>query len=81
MSIVDLPANGSLPVVPFICETDPVTSICKDLPALTVQRGIGPGQTPVQFSDDAAREMVEEFIQGVGESATAYWTAFFDVRA
>ena len=36
---------------------------------------------PVQFSDDAAREMVEEFIQGVGESATADWTAFFDVRA
>ena len=36
---------------------------------------------PVQFSDDAAREMVEEFIQGVGEAATADWTAFFDVRA
>ncbi len=36
---------------------------------------------PVQFSDDAAREMVEEYIQGVGEAATADWTAFFDVRA
>jgi myo-inositol-1-phosphate synthase len=36
---------------------------------------------PVQFSDDAAREMVEEFIQGNGASADADWTAFFDVRA
>ena len=36
---------------------------------------------PVQFSDDAAREMVEEFIQGNGASAAADWTAFFDVRA
>jgi len=36
---------------------------------------------PVQFSDEAAREMVEGFIQGVGEGATADWTAFFDVRA
>ena len=36
---------------------------------------------PVQFSDDAAREMVEEFILGNGESAAADWTAFFDVRA
>jgi photosystem II stability/assembly factor-like uncharacterized protein len=36
----------SLPVVPLICETDPVTSICKDPPAPTVRRGINPGQTP-----------------------------------
>jgi myo-inositol-1-phosphate synthase len=36
---------------------------------------------PVQFSDDAAREMVEEFILGNGASADADWTAFFDVRA
>jgi myo-inositol-1-phosphate synthase len=34
---------------------------------------------PVQFSDDAAREMVEEFIQGNGESKRADWSAFFDV--
>jgi myo-inositol-1-phosphate synthase len=33
---------------------------------------------PVQFSDDAAREMVEEFILGNGQSASADWTAFFD---
>jgi len=33
---------------------------------------------PVQFSDDAAREMVEEFIQGNGQSKAADWTAFFD---
>jgi myo-inositol-1-phosphate synthase len=36
---------------------------------------------PVQFSDDAAREMVEEFILGNGASADADWTAFFDVSA
>ena len=36
---------------------------------------------PVQFSDDAAREMVEEFILGNGASVDADWTAFFDVRA
>jgi myo-inositol-1-phosphate synthase len=36
---------------------------------------------PVQFSDDAAREMVEEFILGTSEAANADWTAFFDVRA
>jgi myo-inositol-1-phosphate synthase len=36
---------------------------------------------PVQFSDDAAREMVEEFILGNGEaSKQADWTAFFDAR-
>jgi myo-inositol-1-phosphate synthase len=34
---------------------------------------------PVQFSDDMAREMVEEFIVGNGESADADWTRFFDV--
>jgi myo-inositol-1-phosphate synthase len=33
---------------------------------------------PVQFSDDAAREMVEEFIIGNGNSKGADWTAFFD---
>ena len=33
---------------------------------------------PVQFSDDAAREMVEEFILGNGSSRAADWTAFFD---
>ena len=36
---------------------------------------------PVQFSDDAAREMVEEFILGNGEaSKQAEWSAFFDAR-
>ena len=33
---------------------------------------------PVQFSDEAAREMVEEFILGDGVSKAADWTAFFD---
>jgi myo-inositol-1-phosphate synthase len=33
---------------------------------------------PVQFSDDAAREMVEEFIIGNGGAHAADWTAFFD---
>ncbi|MFM8999797.1 MAG: inositol-3-phosphate synthase [Actinomycetota bacterium] len=36
---------------------------------------------PVQFSDEAAREMVEEFILGNGASKAADWTAFFDVPA
>ena len=36
---------------------------------------------PVQFSDDAAREMVEEFIQGNGASQRADWSNFFDARA
>ena len=36
---------------------------------------------PVQFSDDMAREMVEEFILGTPESVNADWTEFFDVRA
>ena len=35
---------------------------------------------PVQFSDEAAREMVEEFILGNGRSASADWTAFFDAE-
>ncbi|HEX9235649.1 MAG TPA: inositol-3-phosphate synthase [Actinomycetota bacterium] len=35
---------------------------------------------PVQFSDDAAREMVEEFIIGNGASKTADWSAFFDAQ-
>ncbi|MFB3738822.1 MAG: inositol-3-phosphate synthase [Candidatus Velamenicoccus archaeovorus] len=33
---------------------------------------------PVQFTDEAAREMVEEFILGNGASKRADWTAFFD---
>ena len=33
---------------------------------------------PVQFSDDAARDMVEQFILGNGASKAADWTAFFD---
>jgi len=35
---------------------------------------------PVQFSDDAAREMVEEFILGNGQSKAADWTGFFDAQ-
>jgi myo-inositol-1-phosphate synthase len=36
---------------------------------------------PVQFSDDAAREMVEEFILGNGgASRQADWSAFFDAQ-
>jgi myo-inositol-1-phosphate synthase len=35
---------------------------------------------PVQFSDEAAREMVEEFIIGNGASKGADWTAFFDAQ-
>ena len=35
---------------------------------------------PVQFSDEGAREMVEEFIHGNGQSAKADWTAFFDAK-
>jgi myo-inositol-1-phosphate synthase len=35
---------------------------------------------PVQFSDDAAREMVEGFILGNGSSRNADWTAFFDTE-
>jgi myo-inositol-1-phosphate synthase len=35
---------------------------------------------PVQFSDDAAREMVEAFILGNGASKDADWTAFFDTQ-
>jgi myo-inositol-1-phosphate synthase len=33
---------------------------------------------PVQFSDDAARDMVEQFILGNGASKDADWTAFFE---
>jgi myo-inositol-1-phosphate synthase len=36
---------------------------------------------PVQFSDEAAREMVEQYILGNGASKDADWTAFFDVSA
>jgi myo-inositol-1-phosphate synthase len=33
---------------------------------------------PVQFSDEAAREMVEQFILGNGDWKGADWSAFFD---
>jgi myo-inositol-1-phosphate synthase len=33
---------------------------------------------PVQFSDEMAREMVEQFIVGTDEGADADWSAFFD---
>jgi len=33
---------------------------------------------PVQFTDDMAREMVEQFIVGTAEAANADWTQFFD---
>ncbi len=36
---------------------------------------------PVQFSDDAARDMVEEFILGNGDSQRADWSAFFDAQS
>jgi myo-inositol-1-phosphate synthase len=35
---------------------------------------------PVQFSDDAAHEMVEEFILGNGQSKNHDWTVFFDAQ-
>jgi myo-inositol-1-phosphate synthase len=35
---------------------------------------------PVQFSDEIAREMVEEFILGNGASKAADWTAVFDAQ-
>ena len=35
---------------------------------------------PVQFSDEAAHEMVEEFIIGNGASKKADWSAFFDAQ-
>jgi myo-inositol-1-phosphate synthase len=35
---------------------------------------------PVQFSDEAAREMVEGFIIGNGASKSADWSAFFDTE-
>ncbi len=55
---------------------------------LAIDRGvagplIGPSayfmkSPPVQFSDEAAHDMVEEFILGNGASKHADWTAFFD---
>jgi myo-inositol-1-phosphate synthase len=36
---------------------------------------------PVQFSDEAAREMVEAFIAGDGHTEDQDWTRFFDVRS
>jgi myo-inositol-1-phosphate synthase len=33
---------------------------------------------PVQFTDEMAREMVEQFIVGTAETAGADWTTFFD---
>jgi myo-inositol-1-phosphate synthase len=55
---------------------------------LAVDRGvsgplIGPSayfmkSPPVQFSDEAAHDMVEEFILGNGTSKAADWTVFFD---
>ena len=36
---------------------------------------------PVQFSDEAARDMVEGFIQGDGNAEDQDWTRFFDVRS
>jgi myo-inositol-1-phosphate synthase len=35
---------------------------------------------PVQFTDEMAREMVEEFILGNGGTKAADWTEFFDVQ-
>jgi myo-inositol-1-phosphate synthase len=35
---------------------------------------------PVQFSDEAAHEMVEQFIIGNGQSKDVDWTAFFDIE-
>jgi len=35
---------------------------------------------PVQFSDDAARDMVEEFILGNGGAKDQDWTKFFDIQ-
>ncbi len=35
---------------------------------------------PVQFSDDAARDMVKDFILGNGQSKDADWTKFFDAQ-
>jgi myo-inositol-1-phosphate synthase len=36
---------------------------------------------PVQFSDEAAHEMVEDFIMGHGTANAADWTGFFDNEA
>jgi myo-inositol-1-phosphate synthase len=35
---------------------------------------------PVQFSDEAAREMVEQFILGDGQGGEADWSGFLDAR-
>ncbi|HWC33148.1 MAG TPA: inositol-3-phosphate synthase [Actinomycetota bacterium] len=35
---------------------------------------------PVQFADDAARQMVEDFILGNGDSARLDWSRFFDTQ-
>jgi myo-inositol-1-phosphate synthase len=35
---------------------------------------------PVQFSDEAARDMVESFILGNGYAEDQDWTRFFDVH-
>jgi len=35
---------------------------------------------PVQFADDAARQMVEDFILGNGQSGNLDWTRFFDAQ-
>jgi myo-inositol-1-phosphate synthase len=57
---------------------------------LAIDRGIsgpliGPAayfmkSPPVQFSDEMAREMVEEFIHEGAQSRAADWTAFFDAQ-
>jgi myo-inositol-1-phosphate synthase len=36
---------------------------------------------PVQFSDEAARDMVEAFILGNGQAEDQDWTRFFDTQA
>jgi myo-inositol-1-phosphate synthase len=36
---------------------------------------------PVQFSDEAAREMVETFIHGEGGTGDQDWTRFFDIQS
>lgn len=45
-SRVAVRGNVTLPVALTICETDPVTSVCKDPPGASVTRGITPSQTP-----------------------------------
>jgi myo-inositol-1-phosphate synthase len=36
---------------------------------------------PVQFSDEAAREMVEAFIHDEGGTGDQDWTRFFDIQS